>query len=92
MRITKEFNLGHLKCTLFFHNDKHSLKIEDEYGEISYKLGDLGSASTDEIAAYMNLPKITSAVIDSFRFMRTGRDQLLSLIITPAEEAFEEII
>ncbi len=92
MRITKEFNLGHLKCTLFINNEKHSLKIEDEYGEVSYKLGQLGDASTEEIAEFMNLPKIRSSVIDSFRGMRTGRDQLLSLIITPEEEAFEEII
>lgn len=92
MRITKEFNLGHLKCTLFFHNEKHSLKIEDEYGEVTYKLGQLADASTDDIAAFMLLPKIKTAVIDSFRAMRTGRDQLLSLILTPEEEAFEEII
>ncbi len=92
MRITKEFNLGHLKCTLFFHNDKHSLKIEDAYGEVTYKLGHLAEASTDDISDFMMLPKIKAAVIDSFRSMRTGRDQLLSLLVTPEEEAFEEII
>jgi len=92
MRITKEFNLGHLKCTVFFHNEKHSLKIEDEFGEVTYKLGNIGDASIDDVSAYMNLPKVKDAVIAAFRSMRTGRDQLLSLITTSTEESFEEII
>ena len=91
MRIVKEFNLGHLKCTVFSHDGLTTLKIEDEYGAISYKLKTLQSEQIEDIEQFVELSSIKDHVIDAFRAMRRGRDSLLEMIVTD-DEVEEEII
>ena len=49
MRIIHEFNHRTLKATLFFHHEKYTLKLEDEFGSIQYKLGKLEKVVLKEI-------------------------------------------
>lgn len=91
MRIIKEFNLGHLKCTVFVHEGSNTLKIEDEYGAVSYKLKDLVRDKTDEIEDHLDLTRIKKEIILSFQAMRRGRDTLLDMIVEK-HESEEEII
>ncbi len=92
MRVIKEFNLGHLKCSLFVNQERHTLKIEDEFGEVSYKLGRLDVDPTQDIDSYIELPEVKNSIIEAFRSMRKGRDKVLSLMTKPIEESFDEII
>ena len=91
MRIVHDFNLGHYKCTLFFYQEKYQLKIEDEFGEVHYKLGTLDQLNVDDLPKLLQLPTIKKALKDAFLGMRTGRD-LLKGILTGEDESDEEEI
>ncbi len=92
MRIVKEFSHGPLRCTLLHHNTKYTLRIEDEYGEVNYKLGSVDHINPDMIPEILNLPDLRNSLITAFRAMKTGRD-LLSELISPQESSeFDEII
>jgi len=90
MRIVDNYSLGHLKCTLFINDGRYTLKVEDEYGAISYKLKELESTSLKDIQDYLSVAHIKNEIISSFRSMRKGRDGLLDLL--KDEDIIEEII
>ncbi len=56
MRIAKEFNVIHYKCTLMLHDSKYTLKIADDQYEISYKWGDIGSKYLEELEYILMYP------------------------------------
>lgn len=92
MRIIKEFNLGYLKATLFIHEEKYSLKLEDEFGAVNYKFGRLEGINVAEIPDYFKIPKIEKSVIDAFMAMRTGRDEMIQLLSSNSDLTRESII
>jgi len=92
MRIVKEFNLGNLKCTLLHFNEKYTLRIEDEFGEVNYKLGTIEISDTDSLSDYFEIPAIRNSLSSAFRSMKEGRDQLVHLLSNDEEDEFEEIV
>lgn len=92
MRIVNQFNLGHFKCTLFHYQEKYSLKLEDEFGEIHFKLGHIDPPDSDSLPNLLQLPRMRQAIKDAFLATRTGRDQLRSLLTENTSDNEEEII
>ena len=92
MRIIKEFNLGHLKATVFFYEEKYSLKLEDEFGAVTYKLGRLERIDLTDIPNLFKLPKIEKSVIDAFMAMRSGRDEMIEILDNEDDPISETII
>ena len=92
MRIIKEFNLGHVKSTLFHYNGKYSLKMEDELGEVHFKLGDIDFDEDVEIKDLLEITDLKSHIRRSFENMGAARAILLDLMQEPSEDHFDEII
>ena len=92
MRIVHDFNLGHYKCTLFFYQEKYQLKLEDEFGEVHYKLGSLNQLSPEDLPKLLQLPVIRGALKDAFLAMRTGRDHLKGILTEEDRSEEDEII
>lgn len=91
MRIVKEFNLGPIKCSLMFHNEKYTLKMEDEGGEVNYKLGNPASFDIESLPSLLTLPDINSQIAQAFIHMRKGQDQLMSILQDAPDELYDEI-
>ena len=91
MRIVHEINLGHFKCTLFHYQEKYSLKIEDQFGEVHYKLGQVSDFPIDQLDKLLRVPNIQKSIQESFLAMRHGRDHLKSILSEEGDED-EEII
>ena len=92
MRSIKEFNIGSLKCTVLFHNEKYTLRIEDVYGEVNYKLGQLEGMSLDELERAFQHPELKEHLSKAFLNMRKGRDFVIDYFAKSSDDKFEEII
>lgn len=92
MRSIKEFNIGPLKCTVLFHNEKYTLRIEDVHGEVNYKLGQLDGLNLEELEKVFQHPELKTHLANAFLNMRKGRDFVADYFSETSEEQFEEII
>jgi|GEM_PF-4259415 len=92
MRIIQEFNQGPIKCTLMLYNERYTLKLEDQYGEVNYKLGNIKTSELQNIPRLLDTPIIKNAVVQAFRSMRTGRDELVHTLTDEVDDLFEEIL
>ena len=92
MRIVNEFNLGHVKCTLFHYNGKYNLKMEDELGEVHYKLGDINIDKPDEVNRLFDLVDLRDSVRKAFENLAKGRMQLMHLLSNQEEDFTTQIV
>lgn len=92
MRIVREFNLGHVKCTLFHYNGKYSLKMEDELGEVLFKLGDIDIDEDVEIKDLLEIKDVKHHIRRAFENMGAARSLLIEMISEPNEDDFDPII
>jgi len=91
MRIVDSYSHGPLKCTLFINDNEYTLKMEDEFGAVSYKLKHLENDKLNSIKTFLKVKNIEKEIIGAFRAMRNGREQLLSMM-RDQEESDEVII
>lgn len=92
MRIIKEFNHGPIKCSVLHHNERYTLKLEDQYCEVSYKLGSIDSIDLASLPSLLSTPQINDQIKESFMRTRTGRDRLLNILTQEDEEMFDTIM
>ena len=92
MRIVREFNLGHVKCTMFHYNGKYTLKMEDELGEVHYKLGDIEIDEEVDIKDLLEIKDLRNHIRQSFENMGAARSILIEMIQETDEDQFDPII
>ena len=62
------------------------MRIEDEYGEVNYKLGNVEIADMNHLTEYFSIPVIRNSLSTAFQSMKEGRDQLLHLLTIEEED------
>ena len=75
-----------------FHNEKYTLKMEDDSGEVNYKIGNPDAFDIESLPALLAIPDINNNVAQAFISMRKGRDHLVSLLDDSTEEIYDDII
>lgn len=92
MRIVHDFNIDQWKCTLMRHNNKYTLKVEDGFGAIHFKLGDIEVNDFHELESMMKEAHFLQEVKSSFSGIRNGGRVLLSKIMASNDEEFDVIV
>jgi len=92
MRIIQEFNIDHYKCTLFHHNEKYTLQVEDTNYLIQFKLGGCTSEQVNNIQSTMKHSKLKYQIEKSFSRVHDNRIVLDSLLMSQEEESLPDII
>jgi len=91
MRTVKEFNISHVKCTLFHHNMKYSLQIEDDAYSFILKLGDKEAKQLEQLEEVTNRPVIIQYIQKSFSILHDTRLVMEKELNIEGDE-FEEVI
>ncbi|MFT6808391.1 MAG: hypothetical protein ACJA01_001615 [Saprospiraceae bacterium] len=73
MRSIKEFNVNQIKCTLFLHNMKYSLQMEDESYLFSLKLGSKEASEIEQLEETLNSPAVIQYLLKSFSMLHDTR-------------------
>ncbi len=76
---------------MLYHNERYTLKMEDQYGEVNYKLGQQDSWDINNLPFLIEQPEIKETIVRAFGLMRTGRDILLTEVLNK-EDFRDEII
>ena len=76
---------------MLYHNERYTLKMEDQYGEVNYKLGQQDSWDINNLPSLIEQPEIKETIVSAFGLMRTGRDILLTEVLNK-EDFRDEII
>ena len=93
MRIIHTYSLGTLKCTLMIYQSRYTLKIEDEYGAIDYKLKEVDELDIAQLEGLTRSKHCLSAIHQAFIALREGRDPLLAALKEdPEDSPFDHII
>ncbi len=93
MRIVNEWNHRNWKYTLFHHQMKHSLKVENGTTEQWYKLYDIDAEQIPAIKSYTLSPLMLQKIAKHFAMLDETRSDILSEIHGGGEEEeFEDII
>ncbi len=93
MRIIKEWNTHGWKYTMFYHNNRYTLKVENGSTEQVFKLGDLNddpSAKIQLLSSDKSFQKQFETVFNTQESMKL--DILHSLRTSEDEDEFDDII
>ena len=91
MRSVKEFNVNQIKCTLFLHNMKYSLQIEDESYQFIFKLGNKEAKEIENIEDSLNRPTTLQYLLKSFSILHDTR-LVIERELNFNKDEFEEVI
>ena len=94
MRIIKEWNKQHWKFTMFFHNNRYTMKVENGSTEQVYKLWDLSDNPSDILSEATLTPHIAQKIQDIFQSQQSLKNELQGSIQTcnDIEDEFDEIL
>ena len=91
MRSIKEFNINKIKCTLFLHNMKYSLQVEDESYQFNFKLGNKEAQEIANIEDALNTPASIQYLLKSFSMLHDTR-LVIERELNFEKDEFEEVI
>lgn len=91
MRSVKEFNVNQIKCTLFLHNMKYSLQVEDEAYQFIFKLGDKEAKEIENIEDTLNRPATLQYLLKTFSILHDTR-LVIERELNFDKDEFEEVI
>ncbi len=94
MRIIKEWNKQNWKFTMFFHNNRYTMKVENDSTEQVYKLSDLSDNPSSVLSEATLTPHIAQKIQDIFQSQQSLKSELQSSIqtSTDVEDEFDEIL
>ena len=91
MRIIKEWNIEGYRFTMFHHNNRYSMKIENGSTEQILKFGDLTADPSNTFLSKSSDKLILNQIINSFKQQEELKQNLLDHL-APEEEEFDTII
>ncbi|MEL6122463.1 MAG: hypothetical protein AAFR14_01975 [Bacteroidota bacterium] len=66
MRVIREWNHDRFKCTLFKHEMRYTLQIEDERLSVSYKMGDVDLSDLSAVQRSLRVPELNEELQRAF--------------------------
>ena len=92
MRIVHSFNAASIKITLFHHESKYSIKVQDAGYEISYTLGDqVFQDIANQLEFYFQNPAIVTHFKELMQGIHESKMAMLSELSTD-HTSFDEIL
>jgi hypothetical protein len=93
MRIIKEWNDQTWKYTMFYHNNRYTLKVENGSSEQVYKLADLADDPSSMIETLSSQEHYRQKIESIFTLQEQAKRELLSEIYSQqGEDEFDDII
>lgn len=91
MRIVNEWNHKGWKFTVFHHNMKYHVKVEDSRVEQSYKIQDIVGFDIKKLQSIMTTDEMTKRILLTFQSLHEAH-RLLHEGFVEDEEEFDTII